>query len=35
MTWYIVFHGPKPGVYDLRGVCNEYALDFSGAAYQS
>jgi viroplasmin and RNaseH domain-containing protein len=35
MTWYFVFHGRKPGVYDLWGVCSEYVLGFSGATFQS
>jgi viroplasmin and RNaseH domain-containing protein len=30
-----VFHGCKPGVYDLWGVCSEYVVDFSGAAFQT
>jgi viroplasmin and RNaseH domain-containing protein len=33
MTWYVVFHGRKPGVYDLWGVCSEYVLGFSGATF--
>jgi ribonuclease HI len=35
MVWYVVFHGRKPGVYDSWGVCNEYVVGFSGAAFQS
>jgi viroplasmin and RNaseH domain-containing protein len=35
MVWYVVFRGRKPGVYEFRGVCSEYVLSFSGAAYQS
>jgi viroplasmin and RNaseH domain-containing protein len=30
-----VFHGQKPGVYELWGVCSEYVAGFSGAAFQS
>jgi viroplasmin and RNaseH domain-containing protein len=30
-----VFRGRKTGVYNSWEVCNEYILDFSGAAYQS
>jgi viroplasmin and RNaseH domain-containing protein len=30
-----VFRGRKPRVYDSWGVCSEYVLDFSGAAYRS
>jgi viroplasmin and RNaseH domain-containing protein len=30
-----VFCGQKPGVYDSWGICNEYVLGFSGAAYWS
>jgi viroplasmin and RNaseH domain-containing protein len=33
MMWYIVFHGQKPGVYESWGVCNEYVVGFSGAAF--
>jgi viroplasmin and RNaseH domain-containing protein len=35
MTWYVVFRGRKPGVYDSWGVCSKYVLDFSGATYRS
>jgi viroplasmin and RNaseH domain-containing protein len=35
MMWYVVFHGRKPGAYDSWGVCNEYVVGFSGAAFQS
>jgi ribonuclease HI len=35
MTWYVVFHGRKPEVYDSWGVCSEYVLGFSGVAYRS
>jgi viroplasmin and RNaseH domain-containing protein len=35
MTWYVVFHGRKPKVYDSWGVCSEYVVDFSGATFQS
>jgi viroplasmin and RNaseH domain-containing protein len=30
-----VFRGRKSGVYESCGVCNEYVLDFNGAAYQN
>jgi viroplasmin and RNaseH domain-containing protein len=33
MVWYIVFHGQKPRVYESWGVCNEYVVGFSGAAF--
>jgi viroplasmin and RNaseH domain-containing protein len=33
MTWYVVFPGQMPGVYDSWGVCSEYILGFSGAIY--
>jgi viroplasmin and RNaseH domain-containing protein len=35
MTWYVVFHGRKSRVYDSWGVCSEYAIGFSGSAFQS
>jgi viroplasmin and RNaseH domain-containing protein len=35
MAWYVVFCGQKPEVYESWGVCSEYVLGFSGAAYQS
>jgi hypothetical protein len=35
MTWYIVFYGPKPRVYESWWVCSEYVVGFSGAAFQS
>jgi viroplasmin and RNaseH domain-containing protein len=35
MVWYVVFHGWKPGVYELWKVCSEYVVDFSGATFQS
>jgi ribonuclease HI len=35
MTWYVVFRGRKPGVYDSWGVCSKYVLGFSGVTYQS
>jgi viroplasmin and RNaseH domain-containing protein len=35
MTWYVVFRGRKPEVYDSWGVYSEYVLGFSGAAYRS
>jgi viroplasmin and RNaseH domain-containing protein len=35
MAWYVVFHSRKPEVYKLWGVCSEYVIDFSGAAFQS
>jgi viroplasmin and RNaseH domain-containing protein len=35
MTWYVVFCGRKPGIYDSRGVCSEYVIGFSGTAFQS
>jgi viroplasmin and RNaseH domain-containing protein len=31
MAWY----GQKPGGYDSWGVCSEYVISFSGAAFQS
>jgi viroplasmin and RNaseH domain-containing protein len=34
MTWYVVFHDRKPGVYKLWGVCSEYVVDFNGVAFQ-
>jgi viroplasmin and RNaseH domain-containing protein len=34
MTWYVVFYGQKPRVYDSWGVYNEYVIGFSGAAFQ-
>jgi viroplasmin and RNaseH domain-containing protein len=35
MTWYIVFRGRKPGVYESWAVCSEYVVGFSGATFQS
>jgi viroplasmin and RNaseH domain-containing protein len=35
MTWYVVFCGQKPRVYDSWGVCSEYVVGFSGDAFQS
>jgi viroplasmin and RNaseH domain-containing protein len=35
MAWYVAFPGRKPRVHESWGVCSEYVLDFSGAAYQS
>jgi viroplasmin and RNaseH domain-containing protein len=35
MVWYVVFRGRKPRVYDSCGVCSEYVIHFSGAAFQS
>jgi viroplasmin and RNaseH domain-containing protein len=35
MVWYIVFHSRKTVVYDSWGVCSEYVVDFSGAAFYS
>jgi ribonuclease HI len=35
MVWYVMFHGRKSGVYDLWGVCSEYVVGFSGAAFYS
>jgi viroplasmin and RNaseH domain-containing protein len=34
MTWHVVFHGQKSGMYDSWGVCSEYVLGFSDAVYQ-
>jgi viroplasmin and RNaseH domain-containing protein len=30
MTWYVVFCGWRPGVYESWGVCSDYILGFSG-----
>jgi viroplasmin and RNaseH domain-containing protein len=35
MAWYVAFRGRKPGVYDSWGVCSEYVVGFSSAAFQS
>jgi viroplasmin and RNaseH domain-containing protein len=35
MTWYVVFRGRKPVVYDSLGVCSKYVLDFSCVVYKS
>jgi hypothetical protein len=35
MTWYVVFRGRKPGVYESWTVCSEYVVGFSGATFQS
>jgi viroplasmin and RNaseH domain-containing protein len=35
MMWNVMFCGQKAGVYDSWGVCSEYVLGLSGAAYQS
>jgi viroplasmin and RNaseH domain-containing protein len=35
MAWYVVFRGRKPGVFKSWGVCHEYVIGFSGAAFQS
>jgi viroplasmin and RNaseH domain-containing protein len=35
MTCYVVFRGQKVGVYESWGVCCEYAVGFSGAAFES
>jgi viroplasmin and RNaseH domain-containing protein len=35
MTWYVVFCGRKPEVYESWGVCSDYVIGFSGAAFQS
>jgi ribonuclease HI len=35
MTWYIIFLGRKPGVYESWAVCSEYIIGFSGTAFQS
>jgi viroplasmin and RNaseH domain-containing protein len=35
MVWYVVFHDRKPEVYESSGVCSEYVIGFSCAAFQS
>jgi viroplasmin and RNaseH domain-containing protein len=35
MAWYTVFRDRKPRVYDSWGVCSEYIIGFSDAAFQS
>jgi viroplasmin and RNaseH domain-containing protein len=35
MSWYVVFHGQKPGVYESWGIYSEYVVGSSGVAFQS
>jgi viroplasmin and RNaseH domain-containing protein len=35
MTWYIVFRGRNLEYMIYEGVCSEYVVGFSGAAFQS
>jgi ribonuclease HI len=35
MSWYVVFQGRKPGVYESWGIYSEYVVGFSGVAFQS
>jgi viroplasmin and RNaseH domain-containing protein len=35
MTWYIVFRGQKPGVYESWTFYSDYVIGFSGTAFQN
>ena len=34
MTWYVVFHGRRPGVYEDWGLCNAQVLGFTHSNYK-
>ena len=34
MTWYVVFRGRRPGVYEDWGLCNAQVSSFSHASYK-
>ena len=34
MTWYVVFRGTRPGVYDNWGLCQAQVFGFSHSSYK-